>query len=381
MLRLGTESAFEVLAKAKKLEAEGMKVIHLEIGEPDFDTPAHISEAGCRYIKEGYTHYGPAAGLPELREEIARSISTSRSIEARPEEVVITPGAKPIMFFVILALVNKGDEVIYPDPGFPIYRSVIDFVRGIRKPVPLKEEKDFCFDSDELKKLANPRTRLMIINSPHNPTGGALRKEDLEQITELALMYDFYVLADEIYCRMLYEGEFLSVSRFPGMKERTIILDGFSKTYAMTGWRLGYGVMPQALALQVEKLMINSNSCTAAFTQKAGLEALTGPQDAVDKMVEEFKQRREIIVSGLNKIPGISCRMPKGAFYAFPNIKDTGLSSSEMESYLLEKAGVATLAGNSFGEQGEGYLRLSYANSRENIKEALERIKKAINNL
>lgn len=381
MLRLGSESAFEVLAKARKLEAEGRKVVHLEIGEPDFDTPAHISAAGCRYIKEGYTHYGPAAGLSELREEIAQSISTSRGIEALLEEVVVTPGAKPIMFFTILALVDKGDEVIYPDPGFPIYRSVIDFVGGKGKPLPLIEEKDFCFDPDELQKLANPRTKLMIINSPHNPTGGALRKSDLEQIAEEARKNDFYVLADEIYCRMLYEGEFISVSRFPGMKERTIILDGFSKTYAMTGWRLGYGVMPQALALQVEKLMINSNSCTAAFTQMAGLEALTGPQDAVNRMIEEFKQRREIIVSGLNEIPGISCRMPKGAFYAFPNIKETGLSSSEMESYLLEKAGVATLAGNSFGEQGEGYLRLSYANSRENIKKALERIRVAINNL
>jgi len=378
MARLGTETAFEVLAKAKKLESEGKKVIHLEIGEPDFSTPAHICEAACRFIKQGYTHYVSAAGIPELREEIAKHIASSRGIDVRPQEVVITPGAKPIMFFTIETLVDKGDEVIYPDPGFPIYRSVIDFVGAIGKPITLREENDFCIDLNELKKLVNPKTKLMIINSPQNPTGGVLQKEDLEYIAELAQQHDFYILSDEIYCRILYEGEHYSISQFPGMKERTIILDGFSKTYAMTGWRLGYGVMPEALAEQLEKLMVNSNSCTASFTQKAGVEALIGPQDSVNKMVEEFRNRRDFIISGLNNISGISCRTPKGAFYVFPNIKGTNMSSNELETYLLEKAGVATLAGTSFGHQGEGYLRISYANSKQNIEEALERIKYAL---
>jgi aspartate aminotransferase len=378
MTRLGTETAFKVLAKAKKLEAEGKKIIHLEIGEPDFSTPAHICEAACRFIKEGYTHYVAAAGIPELRQVIAKHIAVSRGIDVHPQEVVITPGAKPIMFFTIEALIDKGDEVIYPDPGFPIYRSVIDFVGGIGKPIALREENDFCIDLNELKKLVNPKTKLMIINSPQNPTGGVLQKEDLQYIAELAQQNDFYILSDEIYCRILYQGDHLSISQFPGMKERTIILDGFSKTYAMTGWRLGYGVMPGALAEHVEKLMINSNSCTSAFIQKAGVEALTGPQDAVTKMVEEFRSRRDFIAAGLNSISGISCRIPKGAFYVFPNIKSTNMSSNALETYLLEKAGVATLAGTSFGHQGEGYLRISYANSKENIEEALSQIKGAL---
>jgi len=378
MSRLGTETAFKVLLKARALEAQGREIIHLEIGEPDFDTPSNIVEAAIKALREGQTHYTPSAGIPQLREAIAEEISNTRGIEVHPDQVVVTPGAKPIMFFTILALCEEGDEVIYPNPGFPIYESMINFTGATPVPIPLLMEKDFRFDIEEFRSLVSPRTKMIILNSPHNPTGGVLTKEDLEAIAEVAIENDAIVLSDEIYNRILYEGEFTSIAQFPGMQEQTIILDGFSKTYAMTGWRLGYGVMPQWLAEQVATLMVNSNSCTAAFTQWAGIEALRGPQDEPRKMVEAFRQRRDIIVEGLNRIPGFRCLKPKGAFYVFPNIEGTGMSSQEMEDFLLNEAGVACLAGTSFGKYGEGFIRLSYANSVENIKKALERIGEAI---
>ncbi|GBD09546.1 Aspartate aminotransferase [Candidatus Thermoflexus japonica] len=381
MSRLGTETAFEVLARAKALEAQGREIIHLEIGEPDFDTPAHIKAAAVRALDEGYTHYTPAAGIPALREAIADYIRRTRGIPVGPENVVVVPGGKPIMFFAILALVEEGDEVIYPNPGFPIYESMINFVGGRPVPLRLRMENEFRVDVEELARLITPRTRMLILNSPANPTGGVLTREDLAAIAELCLKHDLVVLSDEIYSRILYEGEHVSIASFPGMRERTIILDGFSKTYAMTGWRLGYGVMPEPLAEAVTRLMINSNSCTAAFTQIAGIAALTGPQDDVDRMVAAFRERREVMVEGLNRIPGFRCLKPKGAFYAFPNIEGTGMSSRELASYLLEEAGVAVLSGTAFGEYGEGFLRLSFANSVENIQKALERIEKAIRRL
>lgn len=381
MSRLGTETAFEVLARAKALEAQGKDIIHLEIGEPDFDTPAHIKAAAVRALDEGYTHYTPAAGIPALREAIADYIRRTRGIPVGPENVVVVPGGKPIMFFAILALVEEGDEVIYPNPGFPIYESMIRFVGGHPVPLRLRMENEFRVDVEELARLITPRTRMLILNSPANPTGGVLTREDLAAIAELCLKHDLIVLSDEIYSRIIYEGEHISIASFPGMLERTIILDGFSKTYAMTGWRLGYGVMPEPLAEAVTRLMINSNSCTAAFTQIAGITALTGPQDDVDRMVAAFRERREVIVEGLNRIPGFRCLKPKGAFYAFPNIEGTGLSSRELAAYLLEEAGVAVLSGTAFGEYGEGFLRLSFANSVENIQKALERIEKAIRRL
>ncbi len=378
MNRLGTETAFEVLARAKALEAQGRDIVHLEIGEPDFDTPANIIEAAIKALHDGQTHYTPSAGIPPLREAIAKEISTTRDIDVNPDQVVVTPGGKPIMFFSILALCEKGDEVIYPNPGFPIYESMIKFSGATAVPARLLMEKEFRFDIDEFKKSVSPRTKMIIINSPQNPTGGVLSREDLEAVAEMAMGNEIMVLSDEIYCRMLYEGEFASIASIPGMKERTIILDGFSKTYAMTGWRLGYGVMPEELAVQIAKLMTNSVSCNAAFSMYAGLEGLRGPQDDSRKMVEAFRERRDVIVEGLNKIPGFRCLKPKGAFYAFPNIEGTGMSSREMEGYLLDEAGVATLSGTSFGEYGEGFLRLSYANSVENIKKALERIGEAV---
>lgn len=381
MSRLGTETAFEVLARAKALEAQGKEIIHLEIGEPDFDTPAHIKAAAVRALDEGYTHYTPAAGIPALREAIADYIRRTRGIPVGPENVVVVPGGKPIMFFAILALVEEGDEVIYPNPGFPIYESMIRFVGGHPVPLRLRMENEFRVDVEELARLITPRTRMLILNSPANPTGGVLTREDLAAIAELCLKHDLVVLSDEIYSRIIYEGEHVSIASFPGMLERTIILDGFSKTYAMTGWRLGYGVMPEPLAEAVTRLMINSNSCTAAFTQIAGITALTGPQDDVDRMVAAFRERREVIVEGLNRIPGFRCLKPRGAFYAFPNIEGTGLSSRELAAYLLEEAGVAVLSGTAFGEYGEGFLRLSFANSVENIQKALERIEKALRRL
>jgi aspartate aminotransferase len=381
MSRLGTETAFEVLAKARALEAQGKSVIHLEIGEPDFDTPAHIVEAAKRALDEGYTHYGPAAGLPELREAIAHEIATSRGISVQPDQVVVTPGGKPVMFYAILALCEAGDEVIYQNPGFPIYESMINFVGAKAVPLPLLEEKGFAFSIDDLKSRITPRTKMLVINSPANPTGGIIPPEDLKAIAELAVTHNFWVLSDEIYCRLLYEGTHTSIAAQPGMADRTIILDGFSKTYAMTGWRMGYGVMPLNLAPSIVKLMVNSNSCTASFSQRAGVAAITGPQDEVDRMRAEFRRRRDAIVAALNAIPGVRCELPKGAFYAFPNVSGTGLSEREMADRLLTEAGVATLAGTAFGEYGAGYLRLSYANSMENLMEATRRIGQFVESL
>jgi len=353
----------------------------LEIGEPDFDTPKNIVDAGIKALKEGYTHYGPSAGSPEFRGVIAKYISETRKINVNPDQVVVTPGAKPIMFFSILALADEADEVIYPNPGFPIYESVINFIGAKAVPIQLREENDFRLDTDELKKLVSDKTKMIIINSPANPTGGILTKDDLEVIADVALSKDIMVLSDEIYSRIIYDGEHHSISSFPGMQERTIILDGMSKTYAMTGWRLGYGVMREDLAVLIAKLQTNSNSCTASFTQRAGIECLTGPQNEVDKMDSEFKKRRDVIVEGLNSIPKISCKTPQGAFYVFPNIKQVGWNSKKLADHLLEEAGVAVLAGTSFGEYGEGYLRISYANSVENIKKGLERIEKTLSKI
>jgi aspartate aminotransferase len=381
MSRLGTESAFEVLAKARALERQGKEIIHLEIGEPDFDTPAHIREAAKRALDGGATHYGPAAGLPELREAIAKDVGATRQIPVEPDEIVVTPGAKPIMYFVITALVNPGDEVIYPNPGFPIYESVINFVGGKAVPIPLREETGFGFDMEDFERRVGPRTRLIIINSPQNPTGGVLERDQLGRIAEAARRYRIPVLADEIYKAFLYEGEFLSITAFPGMKELTIILDGFSKSYAMTGWRLGYGVMPRDLAEHVARLMVNSNSCTASFTQLAGIEALQGDQMPVQRMVAEFRRRRDVIVHGLNRLPGVTCRVPLGAFYVFPNVTALRRRSTEVADVLLREAGVAVLGGSAFGEHGEGYMRLSYANSEANIRAALERMRPVLERL
>lgn len=378
MSRLGTETAFEVLVRARALEAQGKDIIHLEVGEPDFDTPANVVEAGAAALRQGWTNYGPSAGQPELRQVIAEHINRSRGTGYGPENVVVTPGGKPIMFFAILALLEAGDDAIYPDPGFPIYRSMIDFVGARAIPSPLREENDFRLDVAELATLITPQTKLLIINSPANPTGGVLERSDIERIARLAVEHDLIILADEIYSEILFEGEHVSIAAFPGMKERTIILDGFSKTYSMTGWRLGYGVMPVALAEQISKLMVNSVSCTSSAVQRAGIEALTGPQDAVREMVAAFERRRDLIVAGLNAIPGISCRTPKGAFYVFPNISGTGVASKAFADKLLEEFGVAALSGTAFGVHGEGYLRLSYANSEENLRKALDRIEAAV---
>jgi aspartate/methionine/tyrosine aminotransferase len=371
---LGTETAFEVLARAKKLEAQGRKIIHLEIGEPDFDTPSNVVEAAVEALRSGWTHYGPSAGLPPAREAIAEWFSNDRGVQVGPENVVITPGAKPILFYTVLALVNPGEEVIYPDPGFPIYESVISFFGARAVPLPLKEERAFTFDVADLEARITAKTKLVIINSPHNPCGSMLSKEDLRQIAELAERHDFWVMADEIYSKITYEEPFESITQFPGMLDRTVVVDGFSKTYAMTGWRLGYGIMPTDLEPRISRLMTNSNSCTSSFTQMAGIEALRGPQDEVEAMVSEFRRRRDRIVEGLNAIEGISCLKPKGAFYAFANVKELGLRSAELQDRLLEEAGVASLAGTSFGPEGEGYLRFSYANSLANIEAALEKI-------
>ena len=381
MDRLGTESAFEVLAKAKGLEAQGRDIVHLEIGQPDFITPANICEAAFKAMKDGHTGYGPSAGLLEFREVIAEHISETRGVEIHPDEVTVTPGAKPIIFFTILALVNEGDEVIYPNPGFPIYESVIDFIDGKAVPLPLREEVNFRFRIEDLEASISDRTKLLIINSPQNPTGGTSVKSDLEAIAELAIKHNFYVLTDEVYSRILYEGVHDSLISLPGMKERTILLEGHSKTYAMTGWRLGYGIAPTELADKITQLTINSNSCTATFTQFAGIEALKGPQDFVHEMVTEFRKRRDAIVDGLNAIEGVSCIKPFGAFYVFPNVSQLPLSCQDLSDYLLEDAGVAVLPGTAFGKYGDGYLRLSYANSLENIQEALARMDSAISRI
>jgi aspartate aminotransferase len=381
MNRLGTESAFDVLAKAKKLEAEGRNIIHLEIGQPDFSTPMNICDAAFRAMKDGYTGYVPAAGLQEFREVIAEYVAATRGIRVYPDEVVVTPGAKPIIFFTVLALVNEGDEVIYPNPGFPIYESVINFVGAKAVPLPLREEVDFRFRIEDLKAAISERTKLLILNSPQNPTGGFLQPEDLEAIATLANQYDFYILSDEIYSRILYEGEHYSIISLPGMKERTILLDGHSKTYAMTGWRLGYGVAPRSIVEQMTRLSINSTSCTCSFTQIAGIEALKGPQDSVTQMVAQFQKRRDAIVDGLNTIKGITCLKPAGAFYVFPNVKQLPISSDDLADYLMETAGVALLSGTAFGKFGDGYLRISYANSLENILDAIERIRIAVDKI
>jgi aspartate aminotransferase len=377
MERLGTETAFSVLAKAKALEARGREIIHLEIGEPDFDTPENIVEAGCRALRGGETHYTPTAGIPELRAAISTYVARSRSIDIDPAQVVVTPGGKPIMFFIILALVQEGDEVLMPNPAFPIYESMVNFVGGLPVFVPLRQEHEFRFDLDEFQAGLSQRTKLVILNSPANPTGGVLTPEDIAGLAAiLRERPDVFVLSDEIYSRLLYSGRFASIATEPGLgpDRRTIILDGFSKTYAMTGWRLGYGVMPEWLAEEVTKLQVNSNSCANAASQYAGLEALAGSQDAVEHMLAEFRARRDLIVGGLNALPGVECIAPHGAFYAFPRIVNTGYFANSLADLLLDKAGVACLAGTGFGRYGEGHLRFSYANSRENIVQALERM-------
>jgi len=376
MSRIGTESAFEVLSKARALEKQGKHIIHLEIGQPDFPTPAHVREAGKRAIDEGWTGYGPTAGFPDFREAIAGYISRTRGIPVAGENVVVVPGGKPIMFFTMMAVVEPGDEVIYPNPGFPIYESVINFLDAVPVPMPLVESRGFSFDLDLLESKLSPRTKMVVLNSPANPTGGVIPREDLRRIADLLRDRDVLVLSDEIYSRIYYEDEPTSITQFDGMLEKTIILDGFSKTYSMTGWRLGYGVMPVSLAKAVDLLMVNSNSCTASFTQRAGLAALEGPQECVNEMVREFRRRRDAIVTGLNAIPGFRCSVPAGAFYAFPNVTGTGLPAGDLADLLMNEAGVACLSGTAFGSYGEGYLRFSYANSLENIAEALERIRK-----
>ncbi|MEI9815001.1 MAG: pyridoxal phosphate-dependent aminotransferase [Acidobacteriota bacterium] len=376
MAGLGAESAFEVLAKARALEAQGKSIIHLQIGEPDFPTPKHIVEAGQKALADGYTKYGPTQGMPEARAAIARYISKTRGIEVGPERVCIVPGAKPIMYFAIIATLGPGDEAIYANPGFPIYESMITFQGATPVAIPLVEERGWTLDLDILESKLSPRTKMIILNSPQNPTGGIIPAEDIERLANLCKDRDLIVLSDEIYSRIVYSGGFpKSIATYPWMLDKTIILDGFSKTYSMTGWRLGYGVMNPKLVAATVQLMGNSNSCTASFTQMAGIAALEGPQNDVDMMVAKFKERRDVIVKGLNEVPGFRCTLPNGAFYAFPNVKDTGVPSKKLAEMLLQEAGVACLDGRGFGAYGEGYLRFSYANSLENIEEALRRIK------
>jgi aspartate/methionine/tyrosine aminotransferase len=371
MSRLGTETAFEVLNKARALERQGKEIIHLEIGEPDFDTPDNVIEAAVSALHQGWTHYGPSAGLPELRQTIADYVSRTRKVPVTSDEVVVVPGGKPIIFFTMLALIDAGDEVIYPNPGFPIYESMINYMGGRAVPIHLREERDFGLAVDELASLITDRTELIILNSPQNPTGGVLNQQDIHDIADAIGDRNILVLSDEIYSRLLFEGEHFSIMSVAGFKDRTILLDGFSKTYAMTGWRMGYGVMRSDLATHVTRLMTNSNSCTASFTQIAGIEAIRGDQSSVDRMRDEFQRRRDVFVAGLNRIKGFSCRLPKGAFYVFPNVTKTGWTSKMLADALLEQAGVACLSGTAFGEFGEGYLRFSVANSLENLQKAL----------
>ena len=378
MGRLGTETAFEVLVRAKALEAQGRDVVHLEIGEPDFDTPGNIVRAGAEALQDGWTHYGPSAGQPELKEAIADYLNRSRGTSYEAGQIIVTPGGKPVMFFVMLALLEAGDEAIYPNPGFPIYESMIAFSGATPVPSPLREANAFSLDVDELAGLITARTKLLIINSPGNPTSGVLDRGQIARIAELAVAHDLWVLADEIYSEILYEGEHVSIATMPGMAERTILLDGFSKTYAMTGWRLGYGAFPRELVDPINKLMVNSVSCTSMAVQRAGIEALNGPQDEVRAMVAAFRKRRDLMVDGLNAIDGVSCVLPKGAFYVFPNITGTGQTSKAFADLLLNEHGVASLAGTAFGAHGEGYLRLSYANSEANLTKALGRIAEAV---
>ena len=375
MDRIGTETAFEAAARARALEATGRSVIHLELGEPDFDTPRNVSEAAARaLLEDGATHYTAATGIAPLREAIVADVKRWKGIDTTPEQVVVTPGAKPIMFFAMLALVDDGDEVIYPNPGFPIYESMARYVGGTPVPAPLREANDFRMDVEEVAGLITPRTRLIVLNTPHNPTGSILTVDDIGRLAELAVKHDLIVLADEIYGRLQYEGEPLSIATLPGMADRTITLDGFSKTFAMTGWRLGYGVVPEWLVTAFSRLVINSVSCTSAFAQYGAIEALSGPQQAADAMRAEFIARRQLMVEGLNAIPGVTCVMPHGAFYTFPNISSFGRTSSEVADHLLYDAGVCGLSGTAFGKHGEGHLRFSYANSRENLSLALERV-------
>jgi len=371
---IGTETSFEAAARARALEATGRDVIHLEIGEPDFDTPANIRHAAARALEEGYTHYGPATGLPALREAIAADATKRKGFDVSPEQVIVTPGAKPIMFYALLALAGPGDEVIYPDPGFPIYESMTRFVGATPVPITLREENEFRLDTDELRRLVTPRTKLVIFNSPQNPTGSVLTQHDIEAVAAIAVENDLVVLADEIYGRILYEGTHHSIAARPGLPERTIVLDGFSKTYAMTGWRLGYAVVPEPLVLPFSRLIINSVSCTASYTQMAAVEALTGPQDSVEAMVREFQVRRDLIVDGLNGIEGIRCLEPHGAFYVFPNIAGTGMDGARFADRMLYEGGVSVLAGTAFGSSGVDHVRISYANSQDNIREALRRV-------
>lgn len=374
MSRLGTEGAFEVLARAKRLEAQGKDIIHLEIGEPDFPTAPHIVEAGIQALREGWTHYGPSAGIAELREAVAEDAGRRRGIRVDPSEVIITPGAKPVFFFAVLAVVGPEDEVLYPDPGFPIYESMIRFAGARPMPYALREENDFDVAASAILEKLSPRTRMVILNSPQNPSGGVMAPAELRTLAAELSRRDLFIFSDEIYSRLIFEGSPSSIAQFEGARERTIILDGFSKSYAMTGWRLGYGIMNPALVEEMTRLMINSNSCTATFTQRAGIAALRGDQTCVDRMVEEFRRRRAVIVDGLNRIPGFHCRRASGAFYAFPNIRATGIKSRDLAEALLREAGVACLPGTAFGAGGEGYLRFSFANSVENITKAMERI-------
>ena len=378
MARLGNETAFEVLAKAQQLEAEGKHIIHLEIGEPDFETPANVVEAGRQALSDGFTSYNPSPGYDDLKDSIAKDISRSRGISVQKENVIVTPGGKPVIFFMILAMIEKGDEVLYPNPGFPIYESMIEFCGAKAVPMRLHERNSFNLDIDEVQSQISDKTKLMIINSPNNPCGSVIDKKNLETLSQLAKEHDISVLSDEIYSRFLYEGSHQSIASFPDMIDRTIILDGYSKTYSMTGWRIGYGIFPKDLVEPISRLVTNSVSCTASFTQRAALEATDGPQEDSIKMVEEFKKRRSIVVDGLNKIDGISCAMPKGAFYAFPNVEGTGMSSSEFSNRVLEEAGVALLAGESFGKYGTGHIRISFANSAENLRTAIDRIQKFV---
>jgi aspartate/methionine/tyrosine aminotransferase len=377
MARLGTETAFEVAARARALEAQGRPIIHLEIGEPDFDTPTHVRQEAQRALDEGYTHYSNSTGILELRQAIAEYAGRNRGLKFDPANVVVTPGAKPIMFYAIMALVEEGEEVIYPNPGFPIYESMINFLGGTAVPLQLSERNDFRIDLDELERKVSDKTRLIIFNSPHNPTGGVLTRDDLKAIAEFAVRHDIMVLADEIYSEIVYEGEHHTILSFPGMEERTILLDGFSKTFAMTGWRLGYGIFPPEMIPHVSRLIINSVSCTSTFSQRAAIAALNGPREEVDAMLKAFGERRELVYEGLNKIPGLRCNRPAGAFYAFPNITDTGMQSRAYADYLLTEADVAVLPGTSFGAYGEGYIRISFANSADNLREAMRRIEQA----
>ena len=372
--RLGTETAFLTLARARELEAQGRHIVHLEIGEPDFDTPEHIKDAAKDALDNGYTHYGPSPGEMPAREAIAAHQTERQGYDIEPERIIVTPGGKPVMFFSILALIEEGDEVIYPNPGFPIYESMINYAGGTAVPIPLEERFDFSLDVDRLESLVTDNTKLVIVNSPNNPCGSVISDEDLGRIAEIAVENDLVVLSDEIYKDMYYEGFHTSITKFDDMVERTIILDGFSKSYAMTGWRLGYGVFPDFMMDAVTKLMTNSVSCTSVAVQMAGIAALEGPQDSVSEMMDEFRIRRDLVVDGMNNLPGVTCRTPGGAFYAFPNISGTGLDSRTFADRAMDEAGVALLSGTAFGEYGNDYIRISFANSQDNLRLAIDRL-------